>query len=169
MASWGHSIGVSGNIASRGKPHRHLRLEQLESRMLLDAGPVYISEFMAKNNKTYENNAGTFSDWLELYNPTSTAVTLGSATAGQSYYLTNDSTNLTQWAFPAGVTLGAGAYLVVNCDTTPSGGTGGLYEHDGCRFVANRHHAVLHRFSPARVGRIRGPGSARRPDYRLAI
>ena len=90
----------------------------------MDAGPVYISEFMAKNNKTYQNNSGTYADWLELYNPSSTAVTLGSATAGQSYYLTNDSTNPTLWAFPAGVTLGPGAYLVVNCDTTPSGAAG---------------------------------------------
>ena len=91
---------------------------------LLDAGPVYITEFMAKNSTKYENNAGNYTDWLELYNPTSAAVTLGSAMAGQSYYLTNDATNLTLWAFPAGVSLAAGAYMVVNCDTTPLGGTG---------------------------------------------
>ena len=96
----------------------------LESRCLLDAGPVYITEFMAKNNTKYENNSGSYTDWLELYNPTSAAITLGSATAGQSYYLTNDATNLTMWAFPGGTSLAAGGYLVINCDTTPSGGSG---------------------------------------------
>ncbi|MGA2033199.1 MAG: lamin tail domain-containing protein, partial [Thermoguttaceae bacterium] len=99
-------------------------MEQLEARCLLDAGPLYISEFMAKNKTKYENNAGNDTDWLEVYNPTPSPVTLGSATAGQSYFLTNDATDLTMWAFPAGVSLAAGAYMVVNCDTTPSGGTG---------------------------------------------
>ena len=49
-----------------------------------------------------ENNAGNYTDWLELYNPTATAVTLGNATAGQSYYLTNvchepDNAGLPRW------------------------------------------------------------------------
>ena len=48
----------------------------LETRCLLDAGPVYINELMAKNTKTYENNAGNYTDWLEVYNPTAAAVTL---------------------------------------------------------------------------------------------
>ena len=75
-----------------------LRLELLETRCLLDAGPVFINELMAKNTKTYENNAGNFTDWLELYNPTAAAVTLGSGaseTISSITYGTPDSLTAT--------------------------------------------------------------------------
>ncbi len=188
----------------RGEARRLLRLELLETRCLLDAGPVFINELMGKNNQTtYENNAGNFTGFVELYNPTSAAVALGNGAAqtitgitygtpddltatvttagadgystGQwvsiagatptqydgafsitvltpdsftftmasspgsdasgsmtatapSYYLTNDSTNLSMWAFPSGVSIAAGGYLVVTCNTPPSGATaGGAY------------------------------------------
>ena len=53
--------------------------------------------------------------------------------------------------------LPAGGYLVVNCDTTPSGGTGAYTNTAVVGFVAGGHDAILHRFPLARIGRIRGP------------
>jgi len=70
------------------------------------SGDVVINEFMADNNSTLEDSYGRFSDWIELYNASTGAVSL----AGWS--LTVDAANLHQWVFPA-VTLPAGGYRVV--------------------------------------------------------
>ncbi len=65
-----------------------------------------ISEFMAQNTRTLNDNYGNQSDWIEIYNPgQSTGDLLG-------WYLTDDPANLTKWRFPAR-TIDAGQYLVV--------------------------------------------------------
>src|SRR6266550_4263310 len=56
---------------------------------------VVISEFMALNNTTLTDEDGSYSDWIEVYNSSTNAVNLG------GWYLTGNSTNLTQWQFPA--------------------------------------------------------------------
>jgi len=68
-------------------------------------GPV-ISEFMAANDGTVQDEDRDFSDYIELYNPGSSPVSL------QGWYLTDDPLFLTKWSFPA-VTLGPGQYLLV--------------------------------------------------------
>src|SRR5262245_10618470 len=69
------------------------------------SGPV-ISEFLAANGSGLKDEDGEFSDWIEIYNPDSTPVSV------EGYYLTDSATNLRKWAFPQ-VTLNPGAYLVV--------------------------------------------------------
>ena len=199
------TAGRGKSVPWRGEARRVLRLELLETRRLLDAGPVFINEFMAKNTKTYENNAGNYTDWLELYNPTSTAVTLGSGASetitgitygtpdnltatvttaaadgystgesviiagatptqydgnfqitvtgsntftytmasrrpsqrhGQheppppaSYYLTNDATNLSMWAFPTGVSIAGRRLHDDQLRHDALGRDGRVYEH----------------------------------------
>lgn len=44
----------------------HAGLEPLELRMVLNAGPLVISELMASNNKTLADETGEFVDWLEI-------------------------------------------------------------------------------------------------------
>ena len=56
-------------------------------------GPV-INEFMADNSTTLTNSLGKCDDWIELYNPSSTNVSL------KGWYLTDDAGNLTKWKFP---------------------------------------------------------------------
>jgi len=65
-----------------------------------------ISEFMAANKNTLQDEDGDSSDWIEIFNNTGADVNL----AGWS--LTSTPTNLTQWAFPDYV-LAYGDYLVV--------------------------------------------------------
>jgi hypothetical protein len=65
-----------------------------------------ISEFMADNESTIPDEDGAFSDWIEIHNSTGTAIPLA------NWYLTDKTTNLTQWQFPA-VTLEPGEFLVV--------------------------------------------------------
>jgi hypothetical protein len=68
---------------------------------------LLISEFMARNNSTLLDGNGKSSDWIELYNPTDTAVNLG------SWYLTDNDANLTKWKFPDSLTIEAGEFLIV--------------------------------------------------------
>ncbi len=54
------SSGTHGNQAARApvRPwiaYRPLRLEELEPRWVLDSGPLYLSEFMADNTKTLQD------------------------------------------------------------------------------------------------------------------
>ncbi|MHC4088651.1 MAG: lamin tail domain-containing protein [Planctomycetota bacterium] len=67
---------------------------------------IVISEFMASNassppleeSELLDGN-GDSSDWIEIYNPTATAINLG------GWYLTNSNSNLTKWQFPNGVQI----------------------------------------------------------------
>jgi len=84
--------------------------EILEARHLLSGGPI-ITEFMASNDLTLLDGDGNSSDWIELYNPTDTAIDLA------AWHLTDDSGDLNQWAFPTGgsidITLDPDEYLLV--------------------------------------------------------
>ncbi len=80
-------------------------LETLEPRVVLAADPL-ISEFQAINVSTLQDADGDYSDWIEIRNPDTGAVNL------QGWFLTDDSTDLRKWRFPA-VTLEAGENLIV--------------------------------------------------------
>src|SRR5262245_57428131 len=69
------------------------------------AASVFISEFMPANARILTDEDGQFSDWIEIHNSGGTSVELG------GYFLTDDSQELTKWAFPP-MTLPGGAYLV---------------------------------------------------------
>ncbi|HOW70926.1 MAG TPA: lamin tail domain-containing protein [Phycisphaerae bacterium] len=74
----------------------------------LDIGPsaVFISEFMAEDNRVLPDDHGDWSDWIEIYNSGSSAVNLG------GWYLTDDPAVATKWRFPE-VELEAFKHLVV--------------------------------------------------------
>ena len=67
---------------------------------------VHISECMADNDNTLLDIDGDSSDWIELYNASSTVADL------TGWYLTDTTTNLTQWMFPS-VTIPAQGFLIV--------------------------------------------------------
>jgi len=71
----------------------------------LSAAPL-ISEFMAVNDTSYQDEDGDFSDWIEIHNPGPAPVQL------DGYHLTDNAANLTKWTFPA-ITLNADQYLVI--------------------------------------------------------
>ena len=89
------------------RAHRPLKFQQLEQRCLLDASGLRITEFLASNDDTLEDFEGDSSDWIEVYNPSSSSVSL------EGLYLTDDNDELTKWQFPAGASIGGGSYLVV--------------------------------------------------------
>ncbi len=72
---------------------------------VLLAGPL-ITEFMADNETTLEDEDGEFSDWIEIHNPDTTPVDLA------GWGLTDNADNLSKWPFPS-VALQPGEFLVV--------------------------------------------------------
>ena len=81
-------------------------VESLESRQLL-AADVYLSEFMAANQKTLDDGFGSSADWAELHNRGDSPADLS------GYHLSDDEDNLSKWSFPEGTQLEAGQFLVV--------------------------------------------------------
>ncbi|MBN1481594.1 T9SS C-terminal target domain-containing protein [candidate division KSB1 bacterium] len=67
---------------------------------------VRINEFMAINSTTLADKDGVYSDWIELYNPTATAVNLA------GYSLTDDVASPRKWLFPE-KSLASHSYLVI--------------------------------------------------------
>jgi hypothetical protein len=67
---------------------------------------LIISEFMAINNANIQDEDGTYSDWIEIFNGGSTAVSL------EGWCLTDDAADFSKWAFPA-MTIDPKEYVVV--------------------------------------------------------
>lgn len=86
---------------------RVLSCQRLEPRVVLDASMLRITEMVASNDNSLDDFDGDSSDWIELHNPSDSAVVL------QRLYLTDDADDPTKWSFPAGAEIGAGGYLVV--------------------------------------------------------
>ena len=66
-----------------------------------------INEFMARNHNTLADEAGEFSEWVEIYNPDGISYDLSGC------YLTDDDGVRTIWRFPAGRQIDAEGFLVV--------------------------------------------------------
>ena len=82
------------------------RLEQLEARTVLNAGPV-ISELLAMNQRNLQDYDDDWSDWIELLNPTPEQIDLA------GYYLTDDAGDPQKWQIPVETRLDPGERLVV--------------------------------------------------------
>ena len=77
----------------------------LSGTVELEAAP-FISEFMASNTAGIVDEDGAHSDWIEIYNPDTTSVTL------TNWSLTDSAGAPHKWNFPA-VTLGPNQFLLV--------------------------------------------------------
>jgi hypothetical protein len=78
----------------------------LELILVQPASHLVISEIVADNESGLMDEDGAFPDWLEIFNPTASAINL------LGYYLTDDKSEPLGWAFP-NITLGPGEHLVV--------------------------------------------------------
>lgn len=74
-----------------------------------EVNDLVINEIMASNTTTASDENGEFDDWIELYNNTDTDISLF------GYYLTDDETDVLQWAFPD-TTIAANDYLIIWAD-----------------------------------------------------
>jgi hypothetical protein len=74
---------------------------------------LWINEVQAENLTGPLDSFGERGPWIELHNPSSNSVSL------DGLYLSDNYTNLTNWAFPAGQSIPAGGFRVVFCDGQP--------------------------------------------------
>ena len=71
---------------------------------------VVVNEIVADNINGVLDDTGAHSDWVEVYNPNSTALDLS------GFYVTDNLGNGNKWAIHAGTTIAAGGYLVFWAD-----------------------------------------------------
>src|SRR5687768_5248561 len=67
---------------------------------------VIISEFMADNASSVQDEEGDYPDWIELYNSGPSAVSL------KGWFLSDEPGNLAKWVFPD-VSIGPREFLIV--------------------------------------------------------
>jgi hypothetical protein len=72
------------------------------------------------SNSAFDNE---ISDWIELYNNSTSAVDLG------NWSLSDDDSNPGMWRFPEGTLIPAGGYLIVLADAPPTPIAGAHYLH----------------------------------------
>lgn len=65
---------------------------------------VVINEYSCSNLSQYIDNNSEYEDWIELYNPSASAVNLA------GFYLSDDSLNNTKWLIPSGITIPANGF-----------------------------------------------------------
>ena len=72
---------------------------------------LWLNEVQADNTSGPLDNAGQREPWVELFNPGTNALSLN------GYFLSDSYTNLSQWSFPSNVTIPAGGFTLVWCDS----------------------------------------------------
>ena len=70
---------------------------------------IVINEIMASNDNTVADEYGEYDDWIEIYNKGANSINLN------SYYLSDDISNLTKYIFPDYI-LGPNEYFIVWAD-----------------------------------------------------
>ena len=88
---------------------------------------LVISEVMTANRSTIRSKNGTFCDWVEIYNPSSDAISLS------GLYLSNDTADRKMWQLPD-IALAAGGRLVIPCSgsSAPEGEANFSLPREGC-------------------------------------
>ena len=79
-----------------------------------NGGDLVINEFMASNSSTVADQNGQYDDWIELYNNSTSSISL------EGYFLSDDGSDTKKWAFPAGTSIPGHGYLVVWADNDES-------------------------------------------------
>ena len=87
------------------------------------ASQVVINEYSASNLEGYNDNYQSQEDWIELYNPELTEVSL------EGYFLSDSETNIDKWEIPEGVVIPANGYLRFWCSGRDEATINGFNNH----------------------------------------
>jgi hypothetical protein len=99
-------IYAENSQAGKFSPER----AEFEFYTLAVGSDVVINELSASNATIQMDDAGEYDDWIELYNNTSSPISL------DGFYLSDDDDDLMQWTFPVGTTINANDYLIIWAD-----------------------------------------------------
>jgi hypothetical protein len=77
--------------------------------------PLFVNEFLARNNTVNEDEFGDFDDWVEIYNGSAETINMF------EMILTDDLGDLEKFTFPDTI-IPAGGFLLVWCDGEPHEG-----------------------------------------------
>ena len=123
-------------------------------------GQLLINELLADNALTSRDADGHAGDWIEIYNPTDTDVSL------HGYGVTDDLAEPHKAVLPDGLSVPAGGYLVLWLDGEPGRGP----DHVGVKLARERGEVALSRPDRTPIDRlVYGPqevdfAAARTPD-----
>lgn len=103
VANWSAASTNAGVLATPGAANT--------LTATLDPFPtLWLNEVLPQNPAGITDSAGNRDPWVELYNAGTTTLDLS------GLFLAASTTQLTEWTFPAGTTLGPKGFLVVWCD-----------------------------------------------------
>ena len=74
---------------------------------------LWLSEVQPENVSGITDGHGEHAPWIEIYNAGTDALSLA------GYFLADNYTNVTQWPFPEGATIGPGQFLIIWADGEP--------------------------------------------------
>ncbi len=123
----------------------------------LSLPPLWINEVQAENLTGLLDSYGQPEPWIEIYNPSTNTVPL------EGLYLSDNYTNLTQWAFPPGASIGPTQFLVIFCDGQPLQTSNSEY-HTSFRLTPASGAVVLSMTNPTAL-----PAVLLNPTNRLPV
>lgn len=97
----------AGIFSPERAEHEYYKISAVPN--FVENNDVVINELLASNLETQTDQAGEYDDWIELYNNTSSDISL------TGYYLTDDNADILKWAFPD-IIIEAEGYLIVWAD-----------------------------------------------------
>lgn len=102
---------AENNTIGKFSPQRaEYEYHSVSADLTVQSGDIVINEFMASNDNTVADQDGEYDDWIEIYNNGTNSIDLS------GYSLSDDSTDLFLWTFPAGTMIDADDYLIVWAD-----------------------------------------------------
>jgi hypothetical protein len=112
--------GPSAGVLTMSSPGANTASVNLSGATTLVGLPIlFINELMASNDSANTDPNGEYDDWIEIYNPSATAVDIS------GWYITDDPAQLTKYQFPIGSTeaiVPANGWLLVWADNQPQQG-----------------------------------------------
>jgi len=99
------------------------------------AQDITISEFLALNSSTLQDEDGEYSDWIELHNRSAGSIDLA------GWHLTDDAANATRWTFPS-TNIPSHGFLIVFASGNDRPGTNGRL-HTNFRLSGDGEYLAL--------------------------
>jgi len=122
--------------ATPGTANEALPYDQVLEMPLAKTKPVIINEFITVNRSSLSDEDGDFSDWIELYNPGRSPVSL------DGYWLSDKEDNPFRWRFPE-IVIEPDDYLIVFASGKNRSNPQGPYLHTTFRLNDRNDTLVL--------------------------